>query len=96
MQKKDKIVLWPLYFDSTKRRVEGRKVAKGGAISSPKLVEVVKALEELGFRYDVVSGASHPKFPWLESGMLIVSKVGSKTEMIRKVARQLLLVRKGR
>lgn len=94
MRKKDKVVLWPLYFDSTKSRVEGRKVVKGVAIPSPKLDEVRRAVEQLGFQCEIVSDASHPKLSWQRSGMLIVSKVGSKTEMIRKVARQLLVIRK--
>ncbi len=94
MRKKDKVVLWPLYFDSTKNRVEGRKVVKGVAIPSPKLDEVRRAVKQLGFQCEIVSDASHPKLSWQKSGMLIVSKVGSKTEMIRKVARQLLVIRK--
>jgi len=94
MRKKDNVVLWPLYFDSTKSRVEGRKVVKGVAIPSPKLDEIRRAVEQLGFQCEIVSDASHPKLSWQRSGMLIVSKVGSKTEMIRKVARQLLVIRK--
>ena len=94
MRKKDKVVLWPLYFDSTKSRVEGRKVVKGVAIPSPKLDEIREAVEQLGLQCEIVSDASHPKLSWQRSGMLIVSKVGSKTEMIRKVARQLLVIRK--
>jgi signal recognition particle subunit SRP19 len=96
MRKKDKVVLWPLYFDSGKSRVEGRKVPKNVAVPSPKLDEIRKAVEQLGLRYEVVSDASHPKLSWQRSGMLVVSKVGSKTQMVRKVARQLLVVRKGR
>ena len=96
MRKKDKVVLWSLYFDSTKSRVEGRKVVKGVAIPSPKLDEIRRAVEQLGFQCEIVSDASHPKLSWQRSGMLIVSKVGSKTQMIKKIAGQLLVVRKGR
>ena len=96
MRKKDKVVLWPLYFDSTKNRIEGRKVPKGVAIPSPKLDEVRKAVEQLGFQYGIVSDASHPKLSWQKSGVLVVSKVGSKTQMIRRIAKELLVIRKGR
>lgn len=94
MRKKDKMVLWPSYFDSTKSRVEGRKVPKSVAVPSPKLDEIRMAMEQLGLRYEIVSDASHPKLPWQKSGMLIVSKKGSKTQMIRRIARQLLAIRK--
>ncbi|KYK37487.1 MAG: hypothetical protein AYK18_09725 [Theionarchaea archaeon DG-70] len=96
MRKENKIVLWPLYFDSAKSRVEGRKVPKSVAVPSLKLDELRRAVEQLGLRYEIVSDGSHPKLSWQRSGMLIVFKVGSKTEMIRKIARQLLVARKGR
>ena len=96
MRKKDKIVLWPLYFDSTKSWVEGRKVPKGVAVPSPKLDEIREVVEQLGFQCAVVSDASYPRVSWLRSGMLVVSKAGSKTQMIKKIAGQLLVVRKER
>jgi len=95
MQKKGKIVVWPLYFDSNKSWVEGRRVSKGFAVPSPKLDEVRMAVEQSGFRYEVVSDASHPKFSWQSSGMLVVARVGSKGQMIREIAKHLLVVRKG-
>ena len=95
MRKKDKIVLWPLHFDSTKSWIEGRRVPKGVAVPSPRLDEVRRALEQLGLQYEVFSDAAHPKLSWQSSGMLVVSKVGAKSQMIREVAKQLLVVRKG-
>jgi len=94
MRKKDKIALWPLYFDLTKSRVDGRKVPKNVAVPSPKLDEIRKAVEQLGLQYEIVSDASHPKLSWQRSGMLVVSKVGSRAQTIRKIAEQLLVVRK--
>lgn len=96
MRKKDKIVLWPLYFDSTKSRIEGRKAPKGVAIPSPKLDEIREAVEQLGLRYEIVPDASYPKLSWQKSGKLVVSKVNSKSQMIKEIGRQLLAVRKGR
>jgi len=94
MRKKGKIVLWPLYFDLTKSRVDGRKVPKSVAVPSSKLDEIRKAVEQLGLQYEIVSDASHPKLSWQGSGMLVVSKVGSRAQTIRKIAEQLLVVRK--
>jgi len=92
MREKDRVVLWPLYFDSTKSRVEGRRVPKAFAVSSPKVEEIRKAVEELGFRCEVVSDASHPKFSWHRSGMVVVFKAGPKGRMIRQIAKHLLVV----
>jgi len=95
MREKNRIVLWPMYFDSNKSRVEGRRVPKSFTVQSPRLDEVQRAVEQLGFRCEVVSDASHPKFSWQRSGMVVVSRVGSKGQMIREIAKQLLVVRKG-
>jgi len=96
MRKKDKIVLWPLYFDSTKSRIEGRKAPKRVTIPSPELDEIREAVERLGLQYEIVPEASYPKLSWQKSGKLVVSKVKSKTQMIKEIGRQLLVVRKGK
>ncbi len=93
MRKQSKIVLWPVYFDSTKTREERRKIPKNLAVPSPKIEDVRKAAERLGLQPDVVSDASHPSFPWQKTGMLSITKKGSKTQTLRRVAKELLSTR---
>jgi len=93
MQKKDKIILWPVYFDSTKTRTEGRKIPKGYAIQSPKIEELEKAVQRLRLQSQTVANAAHSREPWGKTGLLIVSKEGSKTQVIRRIAKLLLNIR---
>ncbi|MGB9740784.1 MAG: signal recognition particle subunit SRP19/SEC65 family protein [Candidatus Bathyarchaeia archaeon] len=93
MRKQNKIIIWPLYFDVTKTRNEGRRVSKTLAVSSPKISELKDAAEKAGLKFEVVADASHPKMPWLKVGMLLVEKNGSKEDAIRKIAKQLLKIR---
>jgi len=93
MQKKDKIVLWPVYFDSTKTRKEGRKIPKGYAIQSPRTEELEKAVQRLGLQSQAVTNAAHSKEPWRKTGLLIVSKEGSRTEILRRIAKLLPNIR---
>jgi len=93
MQKKNKIVLWPVYFDSTKTRIEGRKVPKGYAIQSPRIEELEKAVQKSGLQSQTVTNATHSREPWRKTGLLIVSKEGSKTQIIRRIARLLQNIR---
>lgn len=93
MRKQNKIVLWPAYFDSTKTRLERRKVPRSLATPSPKLEEIQKAVKMLGLRYETVRDAVHPNAPGQKTGLLIIPKDGSKTEIIRKVAKKLKAVR---
>lgn len=86
MRKNDKIILWPVYFDSTKPRSEGRRVPKKIAVSAPKLDEVRKAAEMLGFHPQIGSDAAHPNMPWVKTGFITVSKEESKVKVMRKIA----------
>jgi len=86
MQKQGRIVLWPVYFDSTKTRSGGRRVSKKLAVPAPKLEEIHKVAISLGFRPEIVSNAAHPSFPWQKTGLIVTSKKGSKTQIVRKVA----------
>lgn len=93
MQKQNKIVIWPAYFDSTKTRSKGRRLPKSLAVTSPKILEIKNAIEELGMECELASDAGYPKIPWLKVGMLFVSKEDSKNKMIRRIAEQLLKIR---
>lgn len=94
MHQKDKIVIWPAYFDRTKSRGEGRRVPKRWAVLSPKLPEIKKIAEKLGLEYEVVPNASYPKTPWLKTGMLLVSKESPKQTMIKRIGKRISKSRK--
>lgn len=94
MRKRDKLVLWPVYFDSTKTRLKGRRVPKNLAVPAPKLKELQKAVEEVGLQPEVVMDTGHPSSPWQKTGLIVVPKRGSKTEVIRRVAEELSKARK--
>jgi signal recognition particle subunit SRP19 len=94
MRKQNKIVLWPVYFDSTKTRLEGRKIPKSLATSSPKLEEISKAVERIGLRPEIVADSAHPSSSWQKTGSLTIPKKTSKTKTLREIAKELLDIRK--
>ena len=93
MRKQDKIIIWPLYFDSTKTRNCGRRVSKVMAIPSPKILEIRDVAEKLHLEYEVTMEAAHPKTPWLKTGMLLAKKNEAKEQMIKKIAKELINTR---
>jgi len=93
MRKQDKIIIWPVYFDSTKTRGDGRRIPKSLAVPSPKILEIKEAVEKLGLDYELVLDAGYPRTPWLKTGMLLVTKKESKEKVIRKIGEQLLKIR---
>jgi signal recognition particle subunit SRP19 len=93
MRQQDKIIVWPAYFDSTKTRNNGRRVPKNLAVPSPKIAEVKEAAEKLGLPHELVADVGYSKTPWLKTGMILVTKKGSKGQVILFVAKQLLKMR---
>jgi signal recognition particle subunit SRP19 len=93
MRKQDKAIIWPAYFDSAKTRKEGRRVPKSLAVQSPKIQEIAEAAAKLGLRHEVAVEAGYPKTPWVKTGMIMVEKNGSKEQVIKQIAKQLLKIR---
>jgi len=93
MRKQDKAIIWPAYFDQTKTRKNGRRVPKSLAVQHPKIAEVAMAVERLGLKHELAPDAGYPRTPWLKTGMILVEKKGSKEQIIRKIANQLLKLR---
>jgi signal recognition particle subunit SRP19 len=89
MRKLDKFIIWPIYFDSSKTRREGRRVPKNLAVVSPKITEIKEAADKLGLENEINLEAHFPKMPWAKSGMLLVEKREAKEETIQDLAKHL-------
>lgn len=94
MRKQGKILLWSAYFDSNRTRMQGRRVAKSLAITSPKLEEIQNAIESIGLQAEVVFDAKYPKSPWQKAGYILIPKKGLKAKTMREIAKKLVNMRK--
>ena len=93
MKRKDRIVVWPIYFDSTKSRAEGRCVPKSLSVSGPKLDEILKAIERSGLQAEAVPDVVYPSDPLRKTGVAYVPKKGPKTRVLREIGEQLVNIR---
>lgn len=93
MRKQEKVIVWPVYFDQTKTRKNGRRVPKSLTVRHPKIAEVTTAVAKLGLKHEVALDVGYPKTPWLKTGKITVEKKGTKEQIIRKIAKQLLKIR---
>lgn len=61
--------LYPVYFDSTRSRAEGRRVGKDQAVPNPLAQDIAQAVSQLGVAGQVVfePGKVHPK-DWANPG----------------------------
>lgn len=63
--------LYPLYFDSTRTRAEGRRVGKEQAVPNPLAREICDAVFGLGLQLAFEAGKTHPK-DWSNPGRVRV------------------------
>ena len=89
MRGRGKIRVWPAYFDSHYTWGEGRRVPKSLASRSPKVEEIEKAARVLGLNPILETGAAYSKYPWQKTGVILVDKKWSKTEILREIAKKL-------
>ncbi|MCX6675878.1 MAG: signal recognition particle protein Srp19 [Methanothrix sp.] len=91
MPDKDKLVIWPIYFDAGRTRGEGRMVSLQDAIKEPTLDITITAAIKSGFKPEIEREKKHPKV-WHEteaSGRILVPKNGPKSAILRQIARSL-------
>jgi signal recognition particle subunit SRP19 len=93
MREQDKIIIWPSYFDSTRTRKDGRRVAKSLAVPAPRISELEEVAKRLHLANELVPEVSYPKSPWLKTGMLLVEKRKSKERTITEIGAQLVKAR---
>ncbi len=94
MPEKDKFVIWPIYFDSTKSRSEGRAVATGDAVSNPNIDDIITAALKAGLKPEIEREKRHPK-TWYESaGRILLPKSGPKSAVLKKIAGSLKFKKK--
>jgi signal recognition particle subunit SRP19 len=84
-----KIRIWPIYFDAGHSRSEGRKVSKKLAVRTPKVEEIKMAAEELGLNPSVEYDLSHPKYPWIKTGVVLVDSADLKTRLLRMISKRI-------
>jgi signal recognition particle subunit SRP19 len=88
MPEKDKLVIWPLYFDAARTRSEGRMVSRQDAVNEPNLDMLITASLKSGFKPEIEREKKHPKTWHLEeaSGRILLAKKGSKSAVLKRIA----------
>lgn len=89
MRGRGKLRIWPVYFDSSYSRGEGRRVPRSKAVKDTNAEEIEKAARRLGLNPILEPAARYSKQPWRPVGVVLVDKKGSKTRIIKEIAEEL-------
>jgi len=85
----DKYVIWPIYFDKSVSRLNGRKISKKYAIEKPSIEDIAKAAKSLGLNPILEKSASHPSRPFKKDGRVLVNKKDAKSKLLVQIANRL-------
>ena len=85
----DKYVIYPIYFDKSVSRLNGRKVAKKYAIEKPKAEDISKAAKSLGLNPFLEKDVAHPSRYWKKEGRILVDKKDTKSKILVKIANRM-------
>jgi signal recognition particle subunit SRP19 len=93
LRKQGKTVLWPVYFDSSKTRKEGRRIPKMLGTSNPSLKELAESAKRLGLKPEIDVESAHPAIPWRRTGRILLQAGGAKKQTLTKFANELQSIR---
>jgi signal recognition particle subunit SRP19 len=88
-KEEDKYVIWPIYFDRSKSRLNGRKIARKYAIEKPNSENIAKAAKSLGLHPILEKNATYPGKPWTKDGRVLIEKKDSKSKLLVQIANRL-------
>ncbi len=91
----ERIVLWPVYIDSTKSRGKGRKISKRDAVPRPRIEEIVEAAEILGLK-PIIEDKRYPRLWWEQEKRVVVLKKYPRQELLRRIAKKIKEIREAR
>jgi len=94
MPQTDKIVIWPIYFDSTVSRNDGRRVTRRNAVKSPTLDEIDAAAKMLGLDPVIEQTKAYPAAWWEKCGRVLIKKIDTpKSSILREIASRIREIR---
>ena len=85
----EKYVIWPIYFDKSLSRINGRKVSKKHAVEKPSVELIIKAAKSLGLNPTLEKDKAYPSRHWRNEGRVLVDKKESKRKILVKIANSL-------
>lgn len=85
-----KYAIYPIYFDKSLAKKQGRRVAKKYAVEKPNSEILSKAASSLGLHPVVEKDIAHPSRHWRHEGRILIDKKASKSELLRRISNRLL------
>jgi signal recognition particle subunit SRP19 len=83
-------IFYPIYFDSTRKSCQGRRVPKAIGVPQPTAVDIHQAAQQLSLACHIESEKRHPKEPFVYGRVRIqLPENTTKDQLLRKLCQVL-------
>jgi signal recognition particle subunit SRP19 len=82
-------VIYPVYFDKSVSRLNGRRISLKHAVEKPTVETIAKAAKSLGITTTIQKDAVYSSTPYKKDGRLLIEKKGPKTKLLLQLANRL-------
>ena len=85
----DKYAIYPIYFDRSVSRSNGRRISKKNSIDKPTSELISKSAKSLGLNPILEKEISHPSRNCKKEGRVLVDKKDSKSKLLTQIANRM-------
>lgn len=85
-------IIWSAYLDKKLSKKEGRKLPKNLSVENPNFEEIKKALDAIKIDHELEKNVKYPKDQGRaerNQGRFIVEKKFSKSEILKKISKEI-------
>ena len=87
------MLIWPASIDSTKSRLEGRKIPKSQGVQTPRIDELIEAARRLSIETEATPQKSRPRMWWEKTGYVLIPKDKTRTQALRALSAEIRRMR---
>jgi signal recognition particle subunit SRP19 len=85
----NKYVIWPIYFDKSASRQDGRKLSKKYSVEKPSIEGIAKSAKSLGLNPIIEKDCAYPSRTSKKEGRILIDKKEPKSKLLVKIANRL-------
>jgi signal recognition particle subunit SRP19 len=87
------MLVWPASIDSSKSRLEGRKIPKSQGIQTPRIDELIEAARRLSIETEAIPQKSRPRTWWEKTGYILIPKGKPRAQVLRSLSAEIRKMR---
>jgi signal recognition particle subunit SRP19 len=93
-EREDRLVIWPIYFNSNATKKVGRKLRKELCVADPKVEEIYTVCKKLGLSPEMQDEKVHPTSEGSGKGRVMVRRAKKKTSVLNDIGSSLVKSRR--